>query len=365
MKSKAKIIIRCVAFALIVCFILIVLCDLFEQGNNRNMDRRFTTYRNFNEDTIDAVYIGTSGVDRYWIAAKAYEEYGMTVYPLSTDSMPIWLFENILEEIYNNQNPKLIIVDVRCISQVNDTVDIMDVRARRVLDAMPLLSLNRIKAGFNTMESIHYLFEDEPRFDISYLLSFVKYHSKWSEDDYTIKNNLGNKEHQQLGFFINSDFSALINPQEAVPYNRDITAEIDKLTERSYYRLLDYAEKNDVELLFVDSPQFRLEPELARANTAYNLLEETDQNFIHFFNDDGTFTIDIDPATDFYNAGHVNYYGAEKYTAALSKYLDENYDFPDHRNEYEVKEDWDGVYQSIKNKIAQYEEKLKEEQAKQ
>ncbi len=361
MKNKVKIIIRCVAFALLVCMILIVMCDLFEQENNTNMDKRFTTYRNLNEDTVDAVYIGTSGVDRYWVAAKAYEEYGMTVYPLATDSMPTWLFENILDEIYDYQNPKLIIVDIRCLSQVNDTVDVMDVRARRVLDAMPMFSMNRIKAGFKTMESIHYLYEDEPRFNISYLLSFVKYHTKWSEDDYSIENNLGNKEHAYLGFFLNSTMSATVVAQEPVVYNPNITTEIDKLTERSYYELLDYAKEKGIELLFVDSPQFRGEEETARTNAAYQLLEETGQNYIHYYttNEDGSFSIDLDPETDFYNPGHVNFYGAEKFTDALAEYIDENYDLPDRRNEYEVKEDWDGVYQATREKIAQYEEKLR------
>ena len=50
-----------------------------------------------------------------------------------------------------------------------------------------------------------------------------------------------------------------------------------------------------------------------------------------------------------------NSYGAEKYTAVLAAYLDENYDLPDRRNDEAVKKDWDGVYDSLKAKIAEFE----------
>ena len=65
---------KVVAFCLIVCIMLLCLCDLFEHNNLSNYSRRIHTYRTLEEDTVDAVFLGTSGVDRYWIAAKAYEE---------------------------------------------------------------------------------------------------------------------------------------------------------------------------------------------------------------------------------------------------------------------------------------------------
>ncbi len=61
--------------------------------------------------------------------------------------------------------------------------------------------------------------------------------------------------------------------------------------------------------------------------------------------------------SDFYNAAHVNYYGAEKYTAIFAEYLAEHYDLPDRRGEEAVKKDWDGIYAKIKSKIAAYEGK--------
>lgn len=350
---------RSIAFVLVVCLVLILLCDLFEQANYSNFDKRFTTYRNLNEDTIDAVWIGTSGVDRYWIGAKAYEEYGMTVYPLTVDAMPTWLFTNVIEEVYTYQNPELIIIDIRAYGQDNVNAGAMDVRARRILDAMDFFSVNRIKTAFDTMEIIHENFEEEPEFEISYLLPFVKYHSKWEEDDYTISGNLGNKEHAYLGFYMSSALSIDKVPQTPVVYTPDYYEELDPIAEASLYDFLEYIDENDLNVLFVDTPKFKTEQEIGRANTVYKILDEYEADYINFCvtDEEGNFTYipDFDFESDFYNEGHVNYYGAEKFTDVFAAYLDENYDLPDHRSDESIQEDWDGIYTKIKKAIAKWE----------
>ena len=71
----------------------------------------------------------------------------------------------------------------------------------------------------------------------------------------------------------------------------------------------------------------------------------------------------MDLNTDFYNEGHTNYYGAQKFTKVFSEYLVENYDLKDRRNDENVKEHWDGVHDKLLAKIAELEEarRLKEE----
>lgn len=354
---------RSIAFILVVCLVLILLCDLFELRNNSNYDKRFTTYRNLNEDTIDAVWIGTSGTDRYWIPAKAYDEYGMTVSLLTSDAMPSWLYINMVEEVYTYQNPELIIVDLRAYAQSNVKAATMEVRARRILDAMDFFSVNRIKTAFTTMEVIHSTFEEEPSFDLSYLLPFIKYHTKW-EDDYTFELNLGNKEHAYAGFFMSSSDSVKAVEQEPVVYDLDYYEELDPVAEASLYEFLEYINENDLNVLFVDTPKFKSEQEIGRANTVYKILDEYEADYINFCmtDEEGNFTYipDLDSKTDFYNEGHVNYYGAEKFTEVFSAYLDENFDLPDRRNDENVDEDWAGIYAKILKKIASWEKKAKE-----
>ena len=89
-------IIRTVAFLLVVSVLLLTLCDLFEYENS-HISERIETYQQLPEDTVDAVLVGTSGIDRYWVTPKAYEEHGITAYPLSTDGMPPWMIKIMLK----------------------------------------------------------------------------------------------------------------------------------------------------------------------------------------------------------------------------------------------------------------------------
>lgn len=346
---------RVVAFALIACFMFLVLCDLFETEKTKPFDQRMYTYRQYPEDTIDAVYIGTSGVDRYWIAAKAYEDYGMTVYPLATDAMPVWLFINAIEEAQTYQNPELFIIDARAFGQDNTAAN-MEVRARRFLDSLQYLSKNWFKSVRKTLDTINSVDETQSRWDASYYLPFIKYHSKWADEDFSIHNNIGSWYSEDAGFFLYPTLSLKAREQKPVEYDPDLREELDPLTEKSLYELLDYAKENDIKLLFVETPKFMTEEDMGKANTLYDILEEEGIDYVSYI-DGSEKEMGLDPKTDFYNAGHTNYYGAEKFTKVFAKYLDDNYDLPDRRNDPQVQENWDGAYEHILDTIKAYEKK--------
>ncbi len=352
-----KQILRCVAFALILSALMIVLCDLFEQENNKNFDMRYQTFKHMPKDTVDAVYIGTSGVDRYWIAPKAYEEYGMTVYPLSIDELPSYLYIDLLKDAIDRQSPELLIIDMRGFQQ-GYTVEELDVRSRRVLDAMDFFSVARVKAAVKTMKLIHELDQTKPLFDLSLLLSFIKYHSKWSEETYQIQNNLGDRLHSYGGFYMNATDSVKaieVNPQKV---REDTMAELDPISEKALYELLDFLAQQDVEVLFVYSPRVDGIRKVSSTNRIKSILDEKGFEYVVYqFGDpaDDNY-IEFDLKADYYDQGHVNYYGAEKYTAHFAAYLNEKYSLPDRRNDSNVNRYWEGLYEKIINQIAEYEQ---------
>ncbi len=349
------------AFLMILVVVTYGLCDLFESVNTTNHDRRFTLFREFSDDTVDAVILGTSGIDRYWVAAQAYEEYGMTVYPLASDSMPPWLFKNVVEEVYTHQNPELVIIDIRSFLQDNvteETNNNMEIKARRVLDSMSLLSPNYIKTAFDSMKWIHKADNSISRFNMSLIFPFIKYHTKWADDDFSFSDNLGNKNHEYLGFYVNADNTITVKKQKSVKFNPNETQELDPISQEALYEFIDYVKEREINVLFLDTPQFRKQKVSKRANQVYSILEEEGMDYIHFYSEDSKngFTIEsLNAAKDFYNARHVNFYGAQKFTEHFAKYLDENYDFSDHRNDEKVKMHWDGVYAKLLKKINDYE----------
>lgn len=364
-----KQVLRAIAFFICVAIMVVGLCDLFEESNTENSNKRFYKFRNLPENTVDAVMIGTSGTDRYWIASQAYEKYGMTVYPMSTNSMPVFLYINLIEEVLTYQNPELLILDIRPFTQENIDTNRMDAKARLLLDVMEPFTVNRIKAALNTTKAIKKVNPNEESFDLSLYFSFIKFHSRWSEDKFRIERNLGDLEHNYLGFYIGNKMIRQVK-QNPIGYNPENIGELDPISEDVLYELFDYIKEKDLNVVFFDSPQIRNEIDMGRANKVYSILEKEGYDYIHYFdeNDPDGITIDFDYNTDFYNAAHTNFYGATKFTEAFSGYLHENYGLPDRRNDEDVKKDWDGVQANLEAKIAELEEEqmLKElaEQAK-
>ena len=351
-----KQILRFVAFAVAALMTIVLLCDLFECENTKNYDQNMYTYRNLPKGASDAVFLGTSGVDRFWIAPKAYEEYGITAYNLCYDAFPAWLYTNIIDEISNMQDTKLILIDIRAFFQSNTRLDRVEVRSRRYLDSLPFFSMNRIKAAFKTMDILHNANpEEHEKFDASYLLSFIKFHSKWS-DEYKLSENLGSKKQPYGSFYMSDSRMIRRKAHDKVYFDPNAYHTLDPVTEEALYELIDYIKEHNLNVLFVDTPQFLGKYELRRANTIYDILDKHGMDYIHFYKENSAdFSIPLDNTKDFYDESHVNYYGAEKFTAALAEYIDQNYDLPDARENEVAKEFWDGKYDLIKETIAGFE----------
>jgi len=347
---------RCIAFILAVCVMMVVLCDLFEQENGNWADRCFNTYRASNPDTIDAVFLGTSGVACYWVAPLAYEEFGMTVYPLAADAMPAWLYTKMLDEVLTYQNPELILLDIRPFTSEPVDADTMDARARCILDAMDLFSINRNKTAVKAMKTIHAAHPDAPQFDISYFLSFVKYHPKWVDGGHLLSYNLGQRMHKYGGYRLDQDFIAVVSPQTPTDYDPNLVSDLTPLYEEALYEVMDYIRDKDLNVLFVDTPKVA-GSKMGASNRVYQILEEEGFDCLTYLAppEDGAFPLDLDYSTDFYNSGHVNYYGAAKFTRALAAYLDTHYDLPDRRNDPAVQAQWDGLYEVMLEDLKEIE----------
>ena len=357
-----KQVLRAIAFFVCVAVMVIALCDVFELENTTNLNQRFYTYRSLEKNTVDAVIIGTSGIDRFWIPSKGYEDYGMTVFPLATDAMPAWLYVQAIKDALLYQDLKLIVVDIRSFGQNNLKIDTMDVRARRLLDAMSTFSPYRIEAALKTMKLRHRInAKDASRTDLSYIFSVVKYHTKWADDGFKISENLGPVPHEFLGYYINPKLTTGKMKVKLKGYDPERFAELDPLCEEALYELIEFSKENDIQLLFLDTPQIRGKSETARSNTVYHILDQEGMDYIHYYTPETESGMDpvlgFDFENDYYNTGHVNYYGAVKFTDVFAKYLQENYTFTDYRDNEDVKADWDGIQEKLEKKVKEFEEK--------
>ncbi len=343
--------VRTVAFLLVVSTLIVTLCDLFEFKNNY-VTERMDTYNMLEENTVDAIIVGTSGMDRYWIASKAYEEKGMTVFPYSSDGVPVWDLIPMIEEATKKQNPELVIVDMRVFTVTYDLENSkFDSNSRRLIDAMSIFSKARLDAVKRTLKYREFVgLEDDEDTKLSFYASFIKYHNLWESDDFTFAQLL-NSGSETMGFFLRSKSSIRHIGKPVKSFRSEERQPLDPIPQECLEELLDYLKDKDYKVLFIDTPHKVSEIETTRMNTMCDLFDEKGIDYLLYDVEDGM----LDTPVDFYNDGHVNYYGAEKFTAAFSEYLEENYDLPDRRNDENCKKDWDGVYDYIKSEIKNWE----------
>ena len=352
-------IMRMVAFLLVVSVLLVALCDLFEYENS-HISERIETYQHLPKNTVDAVMVGTSGIDRYWITPKAYEEHGITAYPLSTDGMPAWMVKIMLKEAEKNQNFQLAVIDMRpFINTYKDSSPKFDAASRRVIDGLDFFSFTRYEA-INTTLKLRMKAEvpDAERNDPSYFLSFIRYHSKWEDNTFTF-DEIKDPESLSLGFLMHATASIKRQGEDIKTVRSAEKMALDPICEESLYELLDYLKKQDYQVLFLDTPHCHSETEAKRMNTMCDILKEEGYAYLVCDVEDGIY----DLRNDFYNDGHTNYYGAEKFTEWFGEYLSNSYDFPDRRADKKCDKDWVGVYDYIKEGIKIFEDAQAKAQA--
>ncbi|MBO4416158.1 MAG: hypothetical protein J5824_09310 [Lachnospiraceae bacterium] len=382
---------KVVIFLGIFCVMLYFLCDIFEYSNNY-MSQRYDLYKSFEPDTIDAVIIGTSGVDRSWIAAKGFDKFGLAVYPLSIDAMPCWTALDVIKEAFLYQNPKLVVLDMRMfvIYDPSTRVSLSKTRARRVIDTLDFFSLNRMSAINNTQRVMSEADPEESRIEPSYFFSFMQYHSKWADEGFDPLREIGTKPSKYLGMYLTK-----MSIKEKKLKESEWTDERLELTEvalDSLNEILDYCGKNNIELLFLDSPHYMDKNEIMRTNTLCDILDSRGINWVSYTgkewyfdengfydviyeNEDGKFVVEhngivlkystrekavnyltkhtFDRKLHFYDSAHLNFEGAAIFTRLFGDYLVNNYDLGDHSDDPKYA-DWETVYKAIKKKIKKY-----------
>ncbi|MBR4724996.1 MAG: hypothetical protein IK071_04355 [Lachnospiraceae bacterium] len=387
-KQTIQRIAKVVVFLGIFCVMIYYLCDIFEYSNNY-MSTRYEMYKELEPGTVDVVMIGTSGFDRSWIAAKGFEKYGITVYPLTTDAMPSYLAIDMIKEAFRYQNPKLVLIDMRMFKmyELEKNTPMSKIRARRFIDTLDFFSPNRFDAIRRTQKAISEADPNESAYDMSYLFSFIQYHSKWSEDDFDPLEEIGADPSPYLGLYLTRN-SVKVKKLKKTDWNNK-RMDLTKLAEDSLYEILDYCAEHNIELLFVDSPHYLPDSFVRKTNTICDILDSRGINWVSFagkqyynkdnnferqnigIDGDGYYTIQFngmdlvfqtrdevisyltkhtfDRKVHFFDNAHLNFNGAVIFTRLLGDYLVNNYNLEDHSEDPRYYQ-WKDVYSKIKKR---------------
>lgn len=327
--------IRAIIFLLLLFAVFLMISSVLRYKTYTE-EQRFNTFYAEEKDSLDAIYIGGSGVDRYWAAPLAWNKHGIAVYPLSIGAQPLAAVKGFMREALKTQSPELFIIDIRNI--------------KRDLDVLKPGTIHQSYERFRSLSNRFLTAKEVLDFKgvsrserLSYYIPIIKNHSRWSKG--LSKNDFVKPYSPFKGMYYSKKLSHKIFKMEEISSQTNEEIPIAEEMESCLRDILDFCKSEKLEVLFVASPFQVTEDERKMFNYAENLINEYKYTFLDFNN--LTEEIGLDFSKDFFDNLHVNMKGAFKYTNYFSDYLVDNYKMEDKSGSDDYKS-WDESYDNLK-----------------
>lgn len=277
-----------------------------------------TAYMEEPENTLDFMMFGDSDLYSSIIPMQIYDEYGITSYNGAIPSQSMNGCYKQIKKVLKKQTPKVIMLEGDFFYYRN--------------------------GGNGYMEYQNIVWK-----------SIIKYHARWKEltaKDFTTSAVFESKGNYMKGYY----YSNLVYDFEVpASYMSNPDAEPEKMKKsivKDFDNIYNLCKEKGITLLIYNVPSPKSWSN-ARHNGLQKLVDEynaKDSDYqINFIDTNGSdFDGEFDYSKSFRDAGdHCNEYGATVITKHLGKYLNEHYEFTDHRV-VDVNEEWEYNYKLYK-----------------
>lgn len=325
-KSKKTHIVCLAVFAVLLCAAVWLLGRITQPKYMSGVLEGAMTQEYYSEENPhDVIFVGDCEVYENFSPVTMWEEKGITSYIRGSAQQLIWQSYYLLEEAFERESPRVVVYNVQSMKYSEPQSEAYN---RMTLDGMPLSKhkIDAIKASMT---------EDEDM--ISYLIPFLRYHSRWSEltgEDF--KYAFSHDKVTVAGYLMRAD----VEPMKKLP-----TAPVlDDYTIGA--RCWEYLDKmrelcdaNGAELVLIKSPSLwpHWYDEWDAQISAY--AEKYGLRYINLL--DSSDEIGLDMQTDTYDAGlHLNIYGAEKLSRYFARILSEELGVHDRSGDETIAADW-------------------------
>lgn len=274
----------------------------------------------------DVLFVGSSVVYSAVNPIVLWEEYGIASFDRATSSQPTWTSYYLIKDAIESTEPKLIVLDVSFMRYEDDYAE--EPSNRKAFDGM---RISRTK--FKAIEAAKY--EEEKAID--YAVPLFRFHSRWQY--------LKGEDWKYLYYKPTVSYNGYLYSDAVDPAFGDIST--DGLFEvRMTNRNAEYLEKtiqlcrdNGIQLLLFKTPSYQPKWDEGFDGDIRFIADKYGVTYIDF--DTATQNIGIDYTTDTPDkGGHLNVYGADKFSAYLGAYIKENYTVTDHRGDEAYEKVW-------------------------
>lgn len=321
---KRKVILKGLIFIIIVLMINSILSPVFVIKSDKRTKLNQGLYMHTG-NSYDVVLIGSSHMESGINPDVLWGQYGITSFNYATGGQPIDVTYYMLKEILKNHGKPIVVLDVYYLGLTNKYGE--EGYIRNALDNM--------KFSFNKLDAILHC-TPRPQW-LSYIFPIIKYHSRW-------KNITEGDFHQDLNEnYYKKGFSAEHYPYGIDSNPKDTTADTAELPAKSELyleKIISLTKEKGLKLVFMNAPydysvtdnstNWHREPEKL-VNKVEEIAKENNIPFLNYC--DKFDELNFDFKNDMYNAGHMNMSGSTKVSLNLGKYLIDNYNLKDHRND--------------------------------
>ena len=328
MKNKY---IRVILFLLIFSVIFSFVSKTLTAPSDYDNFQRIRGFYEEEEDTLDAIYIGSSNCFAFWNAMAAWGEYGIAVYSYASNDQPLFIAEELIKETRKTQSNAKYIININTIKEDKIT----EAMLHYLLDYMPF-SLNKIAITNRMADKGGYTFVER----LEYFVPMLRYHSRWndlSKKDFSYNNHgVKGTSHYKRYLYTSDDISDLyLRSENTKEVSEDIVSYVNSL--------LDYCDQENIEVVFVAVPQARKYVEqIEEYNMILDIIEQRGYDTVSTVSNPEELGLDL--TKDFYDKYHTNIHGSLKFTEYLASYLVERFQFEDKRN-HDAYKSWDAGYE--------------------
>lgn len=328
-KEYFKIIGRCAAFAVLFAMLFSYLTDLLVYPHEE-ADEIHAFYGE-PENTIDVLYVGSSPLLRGISPLLMWQEYGFTGYVRASALQAPAVSYGILEESLEYQSPELVVLLFDNIFLEYDYAE-REGDLRRGLDGMKL-SKQKLAIAQEVTQA------DERQSLISYAFSLLRYHDRWKEIDWTERELHPKSEHStKKGNLYLREITPQSYPENFMEPTGEAAPAFDADAQAYIEKSLALCAEKEIPVLLLHLPKMSWTYEQSMAMEAF--AAENGAAYLDLDRAEYRSQLDLDPAVDFYDQGHLNLTGVEKVSKWLGAWLDAQYALPDHRDEPIIGESW-------------------------
>lgn len=301
------------------------------------------------EPSPEVVIIGASQVYCGVNPLIMFRQYGFSSYALASASRGGEVLKLYVDEAIKIQNPNVVVIDAWMLTDLTRN----EVNSRKWLDPIPF--------SVKKMEIVGELFRNNEELNLgieydsflSYAIPLLRYHSRWSEldatafekDSKTFRPNYHGAIHYH-GCIPLYNANAVKDPYNQYYDSVDFDDKILAKAKGIFDEIVEICAENKTELLIIKVPTPAWRQDYHDVVSGW--ADEYGIPFLDY--NDFLDEVGIDTTTDFRDGNHMNDSGAVKTSNFLGQYLQENYNFPDHRGDpayAKWDEDWE-VYQQDK-----------------